>query len=95
MGSASSGSSARLVVATLNRAKGRELAALLDRVPQSIVLLPDAVPGARLPEETGATYAENALLKARAAARLTGATALADDSGIEVAALGGGPGLHS
>jgi XTP/dITP diphosphohydrolase len=53
------------------------------------------VPGATLPEETGATYAENALIKARAAMRATGAAALADDSGLEVDALDGGPGLHS
>jgi len=51
----------------------------------------------RLPEveETGATYAENALLKARSAARATGLPALADDSGLEVDALGGAPGIHS
>jgi XTP/dITP diphosphohydrolase len=59
-----------------------------------VTLLAD-VPGATLPEETGATYVENALRKARAAMRATGVTALADDSGIEVDALGGGPGLHS
>jgi XTP/dITP diphosphohydrolase len=63
-------------------------------VPYELMLLAD-VPGATLPEETGATYDENALIKARAAMRATGATALADDSGIEVDALGGGPGLHS
>ncbi len=88
------GSKPRLVVATLNRAKGRELLELLGDVPWEIALLAD-VPGATLPEETGATYAENALLKARAAARTIGATALGDDSGIEVDALGGAPGLHS
>jgi XTP/dITP diphosphohydrolase len=90
----SSSSRPRLVIATLNRAKGRELRELLGDVPWELVLLADT-PGATLPEETGATYAENALLKARAAVHLTGATALADDSGIEVDALGGGPGLHS
>jgi XTP/dITP diphosphohydrolase len=84
----------RLVVATLNRAKGRELLELLGDVPYEVVLLAD-VPGATLPEETGATYAENALIKARAAAGATGAVALGDDSGIEVDALAGGPGLHS
>jgi XTP/dITP diphosphohydrolase len=63
-------------------------------VPYALALLAD-MPGASLPEETGATYAENALLKARAAMRATGATALADDSGIEVDALDGAPGLHS
>jgi XTP/dITP diphosphohydrolase len=84
----------RLVVATLNRAKGRELLALLGDVPYEVVLLAD-VPGASLPEETGATYRENALIKARAAARATGALALGDDSGLEVDALDGAPGLHS
>ena len=84
----------RLVVATLNRAKGRELLELLGDVPWDVTLLAD-VAGATLPEETGATYAENALIKARAGADATGATALADDSGIEVDALGGGPGLYS
>lgn len=53
------------------------------------------MPGATLPPETGATYAENALIKARAAARLTGALCLGDDSGLEVDALGGAPGLFS
>jgi XTP/dITP diphosphohydrolase len=84
----------RLVVATLNRAKGRELLALLGDVPYDITLLAD-VPGASLPEETGTTYAENALLKARAAAHATGALSLGDDSGIEVDALDGAPGLYS
>jgi XTP/dITP diphosphohydrolase len=84
----------RLVIATLNRAKGRELLALLVDVPCEVVLLAD-VAGAALPEETGATYRENALLKAHAGARLTGALALGDDSGLEVDALGGAPGLHS
>ena len=89
-----SASRPRLVVATLNRAKGRELLELLGDVPWDLALLADT-PGATLPEETGKTYADNALLKARAAARATGATALADDSGIEVDALDGEPGLHS
>ncbi|HET7344197.1 MAG TPA: RdgB/HAM1 family non-canonical purine NTP pyrophosphatase [Methylomirabilota bacterium] len=89
-----SGCRPRLVVATLNRSKGRELVELLGDVPWRITLLAD-VPGATLPEETGTTYRENALIKARAAAAATGATALADDSGIEVDALDGGPGLYS
>ena len=84
----------RLVLATLNRAKARELQALLDGLPWEIVSLAD-LPGASLPEETGATYRENALLKARHAAALTGARALADDSGLEVDALGGAPGVQS
>ena len=84
----------RLVLATLNRAKARELAGLLGDTPYELHALAE-LPGAALPEETGDTYRANALLKARAAARLTGACALADDSGIEVAALGGAPGVHS
>ena len=83
-----------LVVATLNRAKGAELVRLLANVPFSIRLLADT-PGASLPEETGQTYRENALLKARAAARFTGIVALADDSGLEVDALAGAPGIYS
>jgi XTP/dITP diphosphohydrolase len=92
--SASSVCRPRLVVATLNRAKGRELLGLLGDLPYAAALLADT-PGVTLPEETGATYADNALLKARAAARATGVTALADDSGLEVEALGGEPGLRS
>jgi XTP/dITP diphosphohydrolase len=90
----SSGCKRPLVVATLNRAKGRELVELLGDVPWALTLLAD-VPGATLPEETGTTYRENALIKARAAARATGALALGDDSGLEVDALGGEPGLYS
>jgi XTP/dITP diphosphohydrolase len=92
--SASSSSRAVLVLATLNPAKGRELVALLGDVPFEIRLLAD-VPGARLPEETGATYAENALVKARTTAGLTGSLSLGDDSGLEVDALGGEPGLYT
>ena len=72
----------------------RELAVLLGDLPITLVSLRE-VPGASLPPETGATYVENALIKARAAHRLTGHAALADDSGLEVDALGGAPGLHS
>ena len=94
MASAPSPSRPLLVLATLNRAKGRELASLLDGIPFDIRLLADT-PGARLPEETEATYRGNALLKARAAVQATGRIALADDSGLEVDALGGQPGVHS
>jgi XTP/dITP diphosphohydrolase len=83
-----------LVLATLNAGKVREMAALLADLPFDVRALTD-VPGASLPAESGRTYAENALLKARAAVRLTGALALADDSGLEVDALGGAPGVHS
>ena len=94
MASASSRSERPLVVATLNRAKGAELARVLAGAPFVVRLLAE-VPGASLPEETGRSYRENALLKARAAARQTGLPALADDSGLEVDALGGAPGIFS
>jgi len=84
----------RVVLATLNPGKVRELARLLGELPIDLVSLGD-VPGASLPPETGTTYVENALIKARAARRLTGHAALGDDSGLEVDALGGEPGLHS
>lgn len=94
MTSGSSASRPRLVLATLNPHKGRELAALLRDVPFEVETLAD-LPGAILPGEGDRSYAENALGKARVAARLTGALALADDSGLEVDALGGGPGVRS
>jgi XTP/dITP diphosphohydrolase len=92
--SEASRSSPRLVVASLNRAKVRELVALLGELPYVVVPLAD-VPGATLPEETAETYTGNALLKAEAGARLGGDVVLADDSGLEVDALGGAPGVHS
>ena len=94
MPSASSASRPRLVLATLNLGKARELAAHLGDIPYEVRVLAE-LPGAALPEETGDTYRANALLKARAAARFTGAWALGDDSGIEVAALRGAPGVRS
>jgi XTP/dITP diphosphohydrolase len=83
-----------LVLATANRAKAREMAALLAGIPFRIVNLAD-FPGVTLPPEGESSYAENALGKARAVAAATGELALADDSGIEVDALGGAPGLLS
>jgi XTP/dITP diphosphohydrolase len=80
----------RLVLASRNRHKLRELGPLL--APHELVPLPDEVD---LPPETGETFAENALIKARAAAAATGKAAIADDSGIEAAALGGRPGVRS
>jgi XTP/dITP diphosphohydrolase len=80
----------RLVLATRNPHKVRELAAML--APHDVVALPDEV---ELPPETGETFAENALGKARAAADATGEPSIADDSGIEAAALGGAPGVRS
>jgi XTP/dITP diphosphohydrolase len=80
----------RLLLATHNEHKRRELGRLLP--DHEIALLPDAV---ELPPEDGETFAENALGKARAAAAATGEVAIADDSGIEAAALGGAPGVRS
>lgn len=78
------------VLGSRNEHKLRELSALLP--PHSLVLLP---PEVDLPPETGSTFAENALTKARVTARATGRPALGEDSGIEVAALGGAPGVRS
>jgi XTP/dITP diphosphohydrolase len=78
------------VLATRNAHKLRELAAVL--ASHDLDPLPDAV---ELPPETGASFAENALIKARAAADATGRPAIADDSGIVVEALGGAPGIYS
>jgi len=80
----------RLVVASRNEHKLRELAQLLR--PYRLDPLPERV---TLPPESGTTFAANALVKARAAATATGRPAVADDSGIEVAALGGAPGVWS
>jgi XTP/dITP diphosphohydrolase len=80
----------RLLVATHNAHKLRELGRLLPGVP-----LDPLPPGAESPEETGETYAENALIKAHAAARATGRAAIADDSGIEAEALGWRPGVRT
>ena len=81
----------RLVLATRNDHKVREMARLLDGDVEIVPLPADL----QLPPETGSTYAENALIKARAAARATRRRAIADDSGIEAQALGGRPGVHS
>jgi len=80
----------RLALATHNPHKQREFARLMPN--QALEALPDPV---ALPPEEGTTFAENALDKARAAARGTGRPAVADDSGIEAEALGGGPGVRS
>ena len=78
----------------MNRAKARELVALLGDVPFALRLLAD-YSGAVAPDENETTYRGNALLKAHAAARLTGEWSLGDDSGLEVDALGDAPGLYS
>ncbi len=83
----------RIVLASSNPGKLRELAALL--APLRLELLAQADLGIAPPEETGTTFRENALLKARHAAQHAALPALADDSGLEVDAMGGRPGVHS
>lgn len=83
-----------LVLATKNKGKAAEIAALLLSVDVRVRTL-DEFPAIGDIPETGASFAENALIKARAVARATGLTALADDSGLEVAALSGAPGVYS
>ena len=81
-----------LLLATRNAHKVREFSRLLEPAGISVAPLPDEV---TLPPEDGDTFADNALPKARAAARATGRVAIADDSGIEAAALDGRPGVRS
>lgn len=83
----------RLVVASHNPGKLREIVDLL--APLGIEPVGAAELGLAEPDETGATFAENAALKARAAAATTGLPALADDSGLIIHALGGQPGIHT
>ena len=83
----------KAVLASANAGKVREFAQLL--AARDIEVLPQSAFGIAPPEETGATFLDNALLKARHAAGLSGLGALADDSGIEVDALGGSPGVRS
>jgi XTP/dITP diphosphohydrolase len=82
-----------LVIATHNPGKLREIAELIE--PFGIDVVSASKLGLPEPEETGATFAENAALKAHAAAAGSGHPALADDSGLAVAALEGAPGIHS
>jgi XTP/dITP diphosphohydrolase len=82
------------VLATGNAGKAREMTRALDDLPLRLLTLRD-VPGVSLPAEGETSYADNALAKARAVASVTGWWALADDSGLEVDALGGGPGVAS
>lgn len=83
----------RLVAATHNKGKVRELKDLFEPAGLEVVSAIDLdLPE---PEETELTFAGNALIKARAAAKATGEPALSDDSGLEVTALGGMPGVHT
>jgi XTP/dITP diphosphohydrolase len=83
----------RIVVATGNRGKLAEIRAILDEFRVEVVAQGEL--GIAEVEETGLTFVENALLKARNAAAATGGPAIADDSGLEVDALGGAPGIRS
>jgi XTP/dITP diphosphohydrolase len=82
----------RLAVATHNPGKARELAEILEN---RFVLVSAGELGLAEPDETETTFVGNALLKARAAAEASGLIALADDSGLSVAALEGSPGIYS
>lgn len=83
----------RLVIASHNQGKVREIRALLEPFGIDPVSAGDL--GLPEPEETGTTFAQNALLKAHASAQASGCVALADDSGLCVAALGGAPGVYT
>ncbi|XXN62610.1 XTP/dITP diphosphatase [Enterobacter ludwigii] len=83
----------KVVLATGNPGKVRELADLLAAFGLDIVAQTDL--GVESAEETGLTFIENAILKARHAAEITGLPAIADDSGLAVDALGGAPGIYS
>lgn len=84
----------KIVLATQNQGKVRELAELLDGMPVQVLSLADFP---QVPDviEDGVTFAENALKKAMAASQATGLPALADDSGLAVDFLDGAPGVHS
>ena len=84
----------KLLIASTNRGKLREFQEILAGEPYDL-FLPADLGFALTVEETGLTYRENAALKARAFAQASGLITLSDDSGLEVQALGGAPGLHS
>ena len=84
----------KLLVATRNPGKMRELTQLLGDVPCQLVSLDDVGTDHEV-DETGSTFDENATLKAEAYSRISGLITLADDSGLEVDALGGEPGVRS
>ena len=83
-----------LVIATRNRGKAAEIAVLLQDFEVNVLTM-DSFPEIGEIPETGLTFEENALIKARTVARQTGLIALADDSGLEVDALAGAPGVYS
>lgn len=85
----------KVVIATHNPDKGKELRTLLGEGLRAKIYTLADLPGVLLPEETGKTYQENAAAKAKSVARATGFWALGDDSGLEIEALSGAPGLFS
>jgi XTP/dITP diphosphohydrolase len=85
----------RLLVATTNAGKLREIREALAGLPLSIIALSPEFESLPAPEETGQTFAENARLKARYYAEATGLLTVAEDSGLEIDALGGRPGVLS
>ncbi|WP_455599929.1 RdgB/HAM1 family non-canonical purine NTP pyrophosphatase [Cloacibacillus sp.] len=84
----------QMILASTNRGKYREMKAQLEPLGVELLFSGDFEKPLEV-DETGESYAENALLKARAWAEATGLPALADDSGLEAEALGGIPGIHS
>jgi len=84
----------RIVFATFNQGKVREVSGILAGLPVEVLSPPD-VGIQSLPEETGDTFLDNAVLKAAHVFRETGLPSVADDSGLEVSALSGAPGVHS
>ena len=87
----------KIVIATRNRHKAVELQTLLYGAGYDAVQLDEINPDGKIPEveETGTTFKENAFLKAHAIAKATGLPSVADDTGLEVDALGGAPGIFS
>lgn len=84
----------RLLIATTNPNKIREITRLLAGAPVDLITL-DAWPSRQVPEETGQTFEQNARAKAEYYARATGELTVAEDSGLEIDALGGRPGIES
>ncbi|KAE9529397.1 non-canonical purine NTP pyrophosphatase [Testudinibacter aquarius] len=83
----------KIVLATGNQGKVKEMSDVLAQFGFEVVAQSEF--GIESPEETGLTFVENAILKARHAAKISGLPAIADDSGLSVTALGGAPGLYS
>ena len=83
----------KVILATGNQGKVKEMADVLDQFGFDVIAQTEL--GIDSPEETGLTFVENAILKARYASKMSGLPAIADDSGLVVKALGGAPGLYS